>query len=123
MEHDLAIVIEDEIALAIMYERILQRVGCRVIVANEGRRGLELLQNHTPRLIMMDMLLPKINGKELVTYIASQPRLQETFVLVASSGKEYETILEQIPHGQFFIKPILPSQVLEIAESLFETKP
>ncbi|QPC83211.1 response regulator [Phototrophicus methaneseepsis] len=120
MERDLAIVIEDETALAIMYERILSRVGYRVLMASEGTGGLDLLQAYTPRLIMMDMLLPNINGKDLIDYVVRQPRLKETFILVASSAKEYASALDSVQNGQFFIKPILPRQVMEIAERLFE---
>lgn len=115
MQPDLALVIEDEVALAIMYERVLRDVGFGVLCAYDGLSGLELLQEHTPRLVFLDMLLPLVNGLKLLEYIAGETRFQGTYVVVASSAKEYEQYIGMVRSGEFVLKPIMPGHIRAIA--------
>ncbi|MCA9882815.1 MAG: response regulator [Anaerolineae bacterium] len=121
VDQPLALIIEDESGLAVMYERVLQSMGYQVMTASDGETGLACLQSYTPHFILSDMRLPIINGKDLIAYIASEPRFDQTFVLVASSGQEYETFITPLKRARFIVKPLLPTQLIEVAQGLIST--
>jgi len=122
VDRPLALIIEDEIGLAMMYERVLSSMGYRVLKATNGDTALELLQDNTPVFIMSDMRLPGTNANVIIDYIASEPRFDHTFVLVVSSGREYEMSIAPLKNARFMVKPILLNQIMEIAEPVCRTR-
>ena len=118
----LALIIEDEAGLAIMYEHVLSSLGYRVLKANNGEAAIAHLQDHTPVFIMSDMRLPGLSGRDIMDYIASEPRFDHTFVLVVSSGKEYEISIAPLKNAHFVVKPILLNQIIEIAQPLIAAR-
>jgi CheY-like chemotaxis protein len=58
--------VEDSKFLRAATERILTRVGYRVICAVDGDEALELAGGSLPQLILLDMLLPKLSGPEVL---------------------------------------------------------
>lgn len=122
VDRPLAIIIEDEIGLAMMYERVLSSMGYRVLKATNSDTALKLLHDHTPEFIMSDMRLPGANAHVIIDYIASEPRFDHTFVLVVSAGKEYEMSIAPLKNARFLVKPILLNQIIEIAEPVCRTR-
>lgn len=117
------LVVEDETALRVIYERVLERTGSQVLLARDGHQALAILEAHTPDLIFLDMLLPGISGLEVLETIAATPRLLEhTQVVIASSSKEYEQNVHLVPGCRFILKPIMPTQIRDIALALIEAK-
>ena len=118
----LALIIEDEAGLAIMYEHVLSGLGYRVLKVNNGEAAIAHLQDYNPVFIMSDMRLPGIGGCDIMDYIASEPRFDHTFVLVVSSGKEYEISIASLKNARFLVKPVLINQIIEIAQPLITTR-
>jgi CheY-like chemotaxis protein len=118
-----ALVVEDETALRIIYERILSKADYEVLQARDGQQAFDILRHHTPNLIFLDMLLPGVNGLDVLDYIATQPHIaNHTHIVIASSSKEYEQYVGMVPSCQFVLKPILPTQIRDIATQLAETQ-
>jgi len=120
MSTPLAIVIEDESALRVIYDRILGSIGYEVLMAPDGEVAVELVTQYTPALIFLDMLLPKINGLDVLHHIRSQPHLADTYVVVVSSAKEYQRSVEEYGYTEFMQKPVLPTDIREIATRVME---
>lgn len=115
MSTPLAIVIEDESALRVIYDRILGTIGYEVLMAPDGEIALQLVSEYTPSLIFLDMLLPKVNGLDVLQHIRSQAHLADTYVVVVSSAKEYQRHVQEFEHAEFMQKPVLPTDIREIA--------
>ncbi len=109
------LIAEDEAALRYIYDRILTSIGLTVLPAKNGQEAIDLLTTHTPRLIFLDMLMPHVNGVQVLDYIATQPRLGSTYVVIASSASDYEKYALHRPLTEFRLKPILPTQIRDIA--------
>lgn len=115
-----ALVVEDELALRMIYDRVLQKLGYEVLQARDGEQALDLLQENSPSLIFLDMLLPRVNGQKVLEYIASQPRLAATHVVIASSSSYMAEHVQIVPSAQFILKPVLPDQIRQIASSMLQ---
>jgi CheY-like chemotaxis protein len=69
-------------------QRALARAGYEVIGAEDGRCGLELAREQQPDLILLDMMLPKISGPEVLRALKTNPQTKAIRVIVLSSLSE-----------------------------------
>ncbi|MCU0513251.1 MAG: response regulator [Anaerolineae bacterium] len=109
------LVVEDEVALRVIYDRILRGLHCDVVAARDGEEALHLLEQYTPELVFLDILLPYVNGIQVMQYMATQERLRQVPVVMVSSASEYEQQKNILPFAEFYLKPILASQIKDIA--------
>ncbi|GBF81795.1 response regulator transcription factor [Aphanothece sacrum] len=85
------LLVEDSPAQQAMISRILKKNGWRVIVANDGFEALESLQKGSPDLIVLDIVMPGINGYEVCRRLKSDPKTQNVPVVMCSSkGEEFD---------------------------------
>lgn len=118
-----AMVIEDETALRIIYERVLTKTDYEVLLARDGHQAIEMLRGVAPDLIFLDMLLPNVSGLVVLEFIAQQPHIAtHAHLVIASSSKEYEQYVSIVPSCEFILKPILPTQIRDIALALQEAR-
>src|SRR5688572_9399765 len=65
------LIVEDEQALAMAYQTILQKHGYSVQTAGNGEEALERIAGRVPDVILLDMLMPKMNGIEFLRTLQS----------------------------------------------------
>jgi len=75
------LIVEDSRFLGISNERALARVGYQVIIAADGEEGLRLARENKPDLVILDLMLPKLPGREVLRALRSRP---ETASIVSS---------------------------------------
>jgi len=110
----LALIIEDEKPLLIMYSRSVEIAGYDTMTASNGREALNILETYTPDMIFLDMLLPYIGGEEILRYLANEPRFATTHVIIMSSNIEFRMHQTIMPNSEFHLKPLLPSHIKTI---------
>ncbi len=93
------LVIEDEEALREAIKIKLELRGITVDDAATGEIGLEMLKAHTPDLVWLDMLLPGINGVEVLRTIRGMEEHKNLKVLVVSVSSGEEKIKEMLGLG------------------------
>lgn len=111
-----ALVVEDEVALCVLYESILSSVGYEVLVANNGEEAIAILDNTVPHLILLDMRLPMVNGVQVVDYLVGDNRFEETHVVIVSSTEDNAAQVDRLPSAEFILKPVRPATIRDIAE-------
>lgn len=79
------VIIEDNELIARMYERKLVKEGHFVEVANEGRRGLELVHQIDPDLVLVDLLLPDYSGVDVIKELRKESRFAELSIIAYSA--------------------------------------
>jgi CheY-like chemotaxis protein len=79
------LLVEDSRFLRIATERILSKAGYRVICAGDGDEALALAGSKIPDLIVLDMLLPKLSGPEVLRSLKKNDRTAHIPVVVLSS--------------------------------------
>jgi CheY-like chemotaxis protein len=90
--------------------------------AGEGKQALALLQDHAPAVIILDILLPYVNGQEVLNYINHAPHLSNTHVIIISSSARYEQLLDSTPHGHFFLKPVHPVDIANLLAQVVQAE-
>ena len=79
------LLVDDSRLLRIANHKALVRAGYEVIDAEDGQRGLELAQEKLPDLILLDMMLPKVSGPEVLYKLKNDPRTHSIPVIVLSA--------------------------------------
>jgi CheY-like chemotaxis protein len=82
------LVVDDEPLIALALEAALQDAGYRVSTAANGRQGLERLAETRPDLVLLDMMMPVMNGQAMLAAMAADPNLRGIPVIVLSSLPE-----------------------------------
>ncbi|HTY86514.1 MAG TPA: response regulator [Candidatus Acidoferrum sp.] len=78
--------IEDDPVVVKVYGAKFQREGFRVEVAEDGLAALKNLLKIKPDIVLLDLMMPKFNGVDVLKYIRSTPELQKTPVIILSNA-------------------------------------
>ncbi len=115
-----ALTVEDDDALQDFYEHLLERSGYTVSRADSAAEALDILENaySLPALVILDIRMPGGNGFAVLDYLEGHPRAEYIHVAVVTAGTEFEAAVREYSFASFHLKPILPAQILEIAEAV-----
>ena len=89
-KHKIAI-IEDDVAISGMYTAKLSASGYDVKVAENGKVGLELIKSFRPDIILLDLMMPIINGVEVLQELKDNPEITRAKIVVLSNMGDTET--------------------------------
>lgn len=115
--------IEDDTFLAGMYVTKLSLEGFAVKLATDGQAGLKLVQTEHPELVLLDLVLPKLAGLDVLKAIRSDAKLKLTPVIVLTNLGDRETIERAMGLGatDYVIKAhFLPSEVVSKVQRLLQ---
>lgn len=86
------LVVEDDFALSDAFSLILQHNGYQTAVAHHGREALDYLESHTPDLILLDILMPVMDGRDFLMNFDNAQHIP----IIALSNLDAKTDVEQI---------------------------
>ncbi|MFE9776195.1 two-component system response regulator [Streptomyces sp. NPDC005931] len=78
------LVIEDDPDVSALLGRHLVGLGCHVTVADSGEKGLELAYAHPPDMVIVDVLLPGVDGREVIRRLRADQRTKRCHLVVSS---------------------------------------
>ncbi|MBI3324661.1 MAG: response regulator [Candidatus Omnitrophica bacterium] len=79
------LLVDDEPSIVKMVGKRLEVEGYTVLLAMDGQDGLKKAQTESPDLVILDLMLPKLNGYEVCTMLKQDSRYQKTPVLMFSA--------------------------------------
>ena len=85
MDSQTILIIEDDRFLSSILKGRLEKEGYTVLQAFDGEEGLAALRNTKPDLILLDLIMPKVSGFEVLETIANDPELSRIPVVIASN--------------------------------------
>ena len=119
------LIIDDDFLVSDIYSMELQKAGFAAITANNGESGLSKIQLEKPNLILLDIVMPGLDGLQVLEKIRSNPELNNLKVILLSNLKDESTIKNGLAHGAngYLIKTALtPQQIVsEVRKELQET--
>jgi CheY-like chemotaxis protein len=109
------LLIDDDPAHIDIVHRLLKSLNFEVLVANNGRTGLEHAREQAPNLAMVDISMPDLNGWEVVRQLRADERLQHLkIIMVSANAHEYKAGgNEDELHDAFVMKPVDVQLLLE----------
>jgi signal transduction histidine kinase/DNA-binding response OmpR family regulator len=113
----LVLVIDDELHARELMTRHLRKAGFQVALAANGREGLELAKQLNPVAITLDVLMPEMDGWEVMQALKAESELAKIPVIIC-------TVLDEQPHGfslgvaEYLTKPVDPKRLQKVLKQL-----
>jgi CheY-like chemotaxis protein len=98
------LVIDDEPSIRDLLDRLLRRKGYDVVLAESGRKGLELFRRERPDVIVLDLKMPEMDGLTVLRQIRSLNRSQPVIVLTGSRTAEMEQQVRTLGVTEYIAK-------------------
>jgi CheY-like chemotaxis protein/MinD-like ATPase involved in chromosome partitioning or flagellar assembly len=114
MDPKKVLVIDDEFPVRYLVEHQLKRNGYEAISAKDGPTGIKAAQTHKPDLIVLDIMMPKMNGFEVCEEIRNDPAIAATPVifLTACMTRKHKLRAFEIGADDYLVKPFQPDELL-----------
>lgn len=113
MTKPLALIIEDDPQLNTIMSITLQ-ADFEIETCADGKAGLERLRQTTPTIVVLDLNLPGVPGKEILQSIRADERLAKTrIILTTADERQAETLQDEA--DIVLLKPVSPAQLRELA--------
>lgn len=119
------LIVEDELALLDLYDKKFSSKGFIVVRADDGGKGVEMAKAEIPDIILLDLMLPVMNGFEVLKRVKKDKSTQDIPVVILSNYGEMPNITEGMLAGaaEYLIKvEHTPEEVLEIVNDILAEK-
>lgn len=113
-------IIEDDQPIREMYKLKLTAAGFKVKTAGNGVDGLKLLEDFDPDLVLLDLMMPEMNGEEVLAKYRSSKNGKDAKVIILTniSKDEASRDLSKLNVSDYIVKANhTPSQVIDIVKS------
>ena len=122
MPHKILVVDDDRINVALVKFALTQR-GYSVSFAHDGTEAAEKLQSETPDLIILDVVMPQMNGFEFMAELKQKQGFTTTPVIMLTSNETMGEIFRLEGVKGYFIKPVMFEELLRKIEEVLGPNP
>jgi DNA-binding response OmpR family regulator len=117
------VVVDDEFSLADVLAATLSDLGFRVYAATNGARGLELMDEHEPDLVILDYMMPLLDGAGVLTAMQKDGRLAQVPVIMMSSLPESSVRARCAVYAGFLRKPFSIEALIDTVNATLDSGP
>lgn len=112
------LVVDDDAPILDLLTEILEECGHEALRAANGQEALQLAQLYHPEVIISDIMMPEMNGYELLKAIRTIPDLARTVVVLASAGvSKLSSVTTPFKADGYMQKPFNLSQIEQLLQS------
>ncbi len=118
------LVVDDSPTLREMIASLLNKTGLTISVAQDGQEAKAIIAANPPDLVVLDVVMPNMNGYELCRWVKSNAETRDVLVVLCSSkGEEFDRYWG-IKQGAdaYVIKPFRPGELLGTVKALLASK-
>ncbi|MEM7172169.1 MAG: response regulator [Pseudomonadota bacterium] len=118
------VIVDDEVHIRALLEQSLEELeedfGVEILTAENGQEGLDLVKEIRPNLVLLDVMMPAMNGYDVCRSIREDPNLKDVIViLLTAKGQEADREQGvQVGANRYLTKPFDPDELLDIAKEL-----
>lgn len=119
------LIVDDEAAIAEIFKEALKQAGYEVVIAATGKEGEEKAVSEKPDLILLDQILPDINGNQVVQALKSQDNTKSIPIAIISNFNHGGLVDEAMKFGanEYILKyQISPQDLVEKVKGMLSGK-
>jgi len=119
------LIVDDEPYMIRLLQHHIERAGFRMVKATNGREALERIRDEQPRLVIMDVMMPEINGLEVLAELRKREETRNLPVIIMTANAQRFTREEAEAAGvsAFLTKPFSPTQLMTEVKRQLESQP
>jgi len=117
------LIVDDEAHIRMLIEQTLEELedeGVEFLTAENGEIALEIIQKENPKLVFLDVMMPKMNGMEVCRRVKKELELKDVFiVLLTAKGQELDRLRgQEVGADVYMTKPFDPEIILSKAKEV-----
>lgn len=106
------LVVDDEQSIVTLLQYNLKQAGYEVITANDGEQAIQLVKEEMPNLIVLDLMLPKMDGMEVCKVLRSL-QIDVPIIMLTAKDDEIDKVLGlELGADDYMTKPFSPREVV-----------
>ncbi|HJR76214.1 MAG TPA: sigma-54 dependent transcriptional regulator [Nitrospiraceae bacterium] len=116
------LIVDDDQDIVTMLQDRLEASGYRTVTAGDGQRGLELAEQESPNLLLLDLALPRVNGLDVLRRLAQTRNMDDLPVIVMTAQGTIPDAVEAMRQGayDFLLKPLDKDHLLIVIQKALE---
>ena len=108
------LVVEDDPTVQEVLSTLLRFDGCDVTVADNGREGLAAAERDPPDVVLLDVMMPGMDGFEVCRKLKSEPTPPKVVMVTAKTSAEDERAGREAGADEYLRKPFSPLELLRV---------
>ena len=121
------LVVDDEPTIAEVVSRYLERAGYETHIAADGNGAIDAAAAHRPDLVVLDLMLPGIDGLEVMRRLREHDRARPPVILLTAKGEESDRVIGlRLGADDYVVKPFSPAELVARVDAVLrrtETAP
>ena len=110
---DAVLVVDDDKIQRLIISKILKSVGLKVIFASNGVEALEQVRQHSPSLVILDMLMPGMNGTEVCQQLKADDKTHQLpVVMYSGQEREFDSFWKKSNSADAYLSKLCRPQAL-----------
>lgn len=118
------LIVDDEAHIRMLIEQTLEELeeeGVNFLTAENGEQALQIIQEESPQLVFLDVMMPKMNGMEVCRRVKKELSLDVFIVLLTAKGQELDRLKgQEVGADLYMTKPFDPEMILEKAREVLD---
>ena len=116
------LIADDEPNILISLEFLMKREGYEVLLARDGQEALDLLRQARPRLVLLDVMMPRKTGFEVCQEVRSDDDLRATLILMLTAKGRETDIVKGLALGAnaYMTKPFSTRELVQKVREMLE---
>jgi DNA-binding response OmpR family regulator len=116
------LIVDDEPSIVVPVQFLMQQQGYNVLVAEDGHDALDMIYKYQPDLVLLDIMLPGIDGHEVCEIVRLNPKLRDVkIIFLTAKGREVE-IAKGLALGadDYITKPFSNAELVAKVKTVLE---
>ena len=112
----LVLVVDDSITVRVFTQRLLQKAGYRVALAEDGIEAIERLKVERPQVVLADIEMPRMDGFDLARHIRSDGAMANLPIIMITSriAHKHREVARQLGVNHYLGKPYAPEELIQL---------
>lgn len=119
------LIVDDEAHVRLLLEQTFEEFedeGVELLMSTNGEEALNIIRTEKPRLVILDVMMPKMNGFDVCNVVKNELGLDNVYiVLLTAKGQEFDKMKgHEVGADTYMTKPFDPDELIELAEKILE---
>lgn len=122
-EQKLILIVDDDYELSDGIRAVLESQGHKVVQARDGQQGKQMVYNHRPDLMILDMMMPRMGGYPVLEHFKGKTDAPPIIMITANEGSRHKAYAEYLGVIDYLRKPFAMERLLEAVNKGLSGKP
>lgn len=118
------LIVDDEPNILMSLEFLMKKKGYEVFIARNGAEAIKIIEEEFPDLVLLDIMMPDVDGYEVCEYVKGKPVLKEIRIVFLSAKTKETDIKKGLDMGAdlYLTKPFSNKELMKQVESLLQAE-